>query len=903
MRRPASDVRQRESGRRSSLENNGSRRRNSSVPFHNGRIHGMNPNSMDSDTDFLCDRAVEFMESGDIHSIVAVELAEQSMYFERLLRYHHGRGNIRLPEFLNPGFPSVLEYIRKGTTEINRENVYHIFIAADFLLVPKLKQECANLLKEIASDSSTAISLWLTCRSLYWPEVGMMAFQKILENFENVWQSTDFQNLDAVDVREILHEDGLNCKREKNVFDAIMRWVSENFKTRIHYTLELLLCIRIGMLSTAELDYIKNHDLVRVIPEYFDILNQWPNCLTLTSNPIIAAYGQRFITPRLPHEVVMVFGGWCDGEGPRAAAQVYNPKANTWTLWTEAGQQAQPLANEWLSLLQGSMTMTTAAATMTTPTTTTPAAIADTSEITRLQNAVNTVNTINQIRSTLPSDGMMTSEEQKENLLLFPHNSLITENSGSLIGEIPRRVYAGCVLIDKRVYLVGGFDGSSALKSTLCYDFEIDSGWYEISCMYEKRYYVSVAYADNHIYALGGHNGENQGRLDSAERYTLHENLWQTIASMNRVRSDAAAAELGGKVYVAGGFEGRRYHDSAEYYDPQTNQWTLVSRMNSPRGGISLAQHNSYLYAIGGNDGNSRLRTIERYDPIESRWEIVGQMNRRKSNLSSTVVNDEIYILGGWSDEPEAGILDLVECFDTVSRECRVVRPLTFPASATCACTLKDRNLVKKYIRPLPIPSTHFSGQPIPSDQNLPVNTTAPTFHENNYGTTNFFTGQRNTNNRQVNQANKVAHNCSLMQQQVMTVDTTATTTMMACCSHLRNDNDPIYPEQSTSNQTAAATGGGDDNRMRMNENQNELLLMPTTSSMIVIHGDININDSNNNSNNLTHNNNTGQNRTVQQRRQQQQQDNSISLPTNSQRTQSPWRKPTRRNCKRKSTK
>ncbi|CAH8860659.1 unnamed protein product [Trichobilharzia szidati] len=177
----------------------------------------------------------------------------------------------------------------------------------------------------------------------------------------------------------------------------------------------------------------------------------------------------------------MVFGGWCDGEGPRAAAQVYNPKANTWTLWTEAGQQAQPLANEWLNLLQGSMTTTPpmVASTMTTaPMTTTSATIAaDTSEINRLQNAVNTVNTINHIRSTLPSDGMMTSEEQKENLLLLPFNSIITENSGSLIGEIPRRVYAGCVLIDKRVYLVGGFDGSSALKSTLCYDFEIDSGW------------------------------------------------------------------------------------------------------------------------------------------------------------------------------------------------------------------------------------------------------------------------------------------------------------------------------------------------------------------------------------------------------------------------------------------
>lgn len=220
--------------------------------------------------------------------------------------------------------------------------------------------------------------------------------------------------------------------------------------------------------------------------------------------------------------------------------------------------------------------------------------------------------------------------------------------------------------------------------------------------MYEKRYYVSVAYASNYIYALGGHNGENQGRLDSAERYNLDENLWQPIASMNRVRSDAAAAELYNRVYIAGGFEGRRYHDSAEYYDADSNQWTLISRMHSPRGGISLAAHGGYIYAIGGNDGNTRLRSIERFDPVSGKWEIVGQMNRRKSNLSSAVLGDDIYIIGGWSDEPEAGILSLVERFDTNTRECTEIRPLTFPASATCACTLRNRSLVSKFVNPQP---------------------------------------------------------------------------------------------------------------------------------------------------------------------------------------------------------
>ncbi|CAH8570490.1 unnamed protein product [Heterobilharzia americana] len=215
MRRPVSDIRQREYVRHSLHENITCRRRNSSLPLHTVHALSMNQNTLDNDTDFLCDRIIEFMESGDIYSIVSVELAEQSIYFERLLHYHKGNGNIRLPEFLNPGFSSILEYIHKGVTEINNDNVYHIFIAADFFLITKLKEQCTNVLKEIINNSTIAISLWLTCHSLYWPEINKMVYEKILDNFEVIWRSKDFQYLHPYDVYQILNEDELNCKEEK----------------------------------------------------------------------------------------------------------------------------------------------------------------------------------------------------------------------------------------------------------------------------------------------------------------------------------------------------------------------------------------------------------------------------------------------------------------------------------------------------------------------------------------------------------------------------------------------------------------------------------------------------------------------------------------------------------------
>lgn len=89
-----------------------------------------------------------------------MQIAEHRIYFGRHLKYDRRKEKIRLPEYLNFGFSSIIKYICEGDTETNPDNVYHIFVAADFLLLPKLKQQCANPLKEIATtDFSTANKL------------------------------------------------------------------------------------------------------------------------------------------------------------------------------------------------------------------------------------------------------------------------------------------------------------------------------------------------------------------------------------------------------------------------------------------------------------------------------------------------------------------------------------------------------------------------------------------------------------------------------------------------------------------------------------------------------------------------------------------------------------------------
>ena len=53
-------------------------------------------------------------------------------------------------------------------------------------------------------------------------------------------------------------------------------------------------------------------------------------------------------------------------------------------------------------------------------------------------------------------------------------------------------------------------------------------------------------------------------------------------------RRGAGAAVIGGKLYVAGGFNGNVVLDSVERYDPLTNRWEALAPMRVARDGLGL---------------------------------------------------------------------------------------------------------------------------------------------------------------------------------------------------------------------------------------------------------------------------------------------------------------------------
>jgi hypothetical protein len=100
------------------------------------------------------------------------------------------------------------------------------------------------------------------------------------------------------------------------------------------------------------------------------------------------------------------------------------------------------------------------------------------------------------------------------------------------------------------------------------------------------RCYVSTAQLNGKMYCLGGYNG--QVRYNIVECYDPETNNWSQVKPMLEIRSDACAVSYGNRIYCLGGFNGNHILQTTEIYDPEMNEWTYGPRLTSPRSGLKV---------------------------------------------------------------------------------------------------------------------------------------------------------------------------------------------------------------------------------------------------------------------------------------------------------------------------
>jgi len=194
---------------------------------------------------------------------------------------------------------------------------------------------------------------------------------------------------------------------------------------------------------------------------------------------------------------------------------------------------------------------------------------------------------------------------------------------------VPRYGLAA-VVNDDCIYACGGEttqgDQSITLNSVESYD-PVVGHWSPQPFMFERRAWFGGASLCGVIYVCGGAD-EFNNPLSTVERLDTLVGFWGSAPTMSVPREGAAVAAWGSRLWACGG-KGQREQrwSTVECLEEGSASWeTLAAPMASARNNAAAAAVGGRCYVFGGYDGESVLSTAEVFDPTRAEWSAMAPM-------------------------------------------------------------------------------------------------------------------------------------------------------------------------------------------------------------------------------------------------------------------------------------
>lgn len=219
----------------------------------------------------------------------------------------------------------------------------------------------------------------------------------------------------------------------------------------------------------------------------------------------------------------------------------------------------------------------------------------------------------------------------------------------------PRSGQIATLLNDGTILLAGGVGtGWTFLSSAEIYDPRTNSFSKTVSMTTERESHTANVLNDGRVLITGGHKGRRAAItiFNSAEIYDPVKKTFTLVGNLNTKRHKHEAILLDdGRVLVLGGSDerdGAGAYRSAEFYDPKTNTFTpieqnMVQARYKLQGAVTKLKDGKILIA-GGSD------QAEVFDPATNTFSLTrGRMSSNRLFATATVLgNGQVLIAGGY---------------------------------------------------------------------------------------------------------------------------------------------------------------------------------------------------------------------------------------------------------------
>lgn len=176
------------------------------------------------------------------------------------------------------------------------------------------------------------------------------------------------------------------------------------------------------------------------------------------------------------------------------------------------------------------------------------------------------------------------------------YDPVISRWEGAAPLPAPRAAYALAVHGGK-LYLFGGTDGQEDVATAFAYDPATDE-WQARSLMPSARAFAGAAALNDEIYVVGGYTGGHE--LDICDVYLPARETWRSCAPMIEGRGGLSLVAVGRQLWaIGGGWESHLAYN--QWYDSIKDAWF---RFETPVSGqwrnASAAEIGGKVYVVGG---------------------------------------------------------------------------------------------------------------------------------------------------------------------------------------------------------------------------------------------------------------------------------------------------------------
>ncbi|MEW6542439.1 MAG: kelch repeat-containing protein [Nitrospirota bacterium] len=224
--------------------------------------------------------------------------------------------------------------------------------------------------------------------------------------------------------------------------------------------------------------------------------------------------------------------------------------------------------------------------------------------------------------------------------------------------------------------------------------------WQVLSPAPTKRTEVAAAAIGGKIYVVGGFDEPSLGNLPSptisrtVEEYDPATDRWTTKAPLPVGLHHVGLVSLGDRLYLVGGYT-RSWLSvwspvaSLYMYDPAADRWTEGPAMPTARGALAVAVWDGKLYAIGGYDGTANVAAVEEYDPAGRTWKARAPLPTPRDHLAAASAGGRIYAIGGRLNQNYGRNVAVVEVYDPQADRWSKAADLPVPRSGLTASVLR----------------------------------------------------------------------------------------------------------------------------------------------------------------------------------------------------------------------